>query len=119
MVVALPPEAALLAADVLRAAEAGDPYPARMVDRWCSRTADAVRDEVERLGLGSRPVVILYGGLLDASPWLDGRMREAILEGAPGAQIRRLDVDPVTGAALLARDAWRGAPITWDFVPRR
>lgn len=113
------PEVAALAPALLAAGAAGDALVARIVDRWCAHVTDAVRDEVTRLGLGPEPVVVLYGGLLDASPWLEGRLREAVLEGAPGARIARLAVGPVEGAALLARDAWAGRPVRWEFVPRR
>jgi N-acetylglucosamine kinase-like BadF-type ATPase len=110
---------ARLGAAVVAAAQAGDPYPARMVARWCSRVEGAVRDEVARLDLGPEPVVILFGGLLDASPWLGGRLRDAVRRGAPGARIQGLDCEPVEGAALLALDAWSGDPVRWEFVPRR
>lgn len=113
------PEAALLGPAVARAAEEGDPLPARMVDRWCARVTDAVAEEVDRLGLGPEPAVIVYGGLLEASPWLGERMRQAILAAAPGARPLALDEEPAEGAAGLALDAWRGTPIAWDFTPRR
>ena len=79
----------------------------------------AVAEEVWRLELGDEPAVIVYGGLADASPWLADRLRAAILAGAPGARLIRLAAEPAEGAALLARDAWRGAPVRWDFQPRR
>lgn len=113
------PSAARLAAAVAAAAEAGDPYPARMVDRWCGRVTAAIRDEAQRLGLGPSPCVIVFGGLLEASPWLGARIRSAILAGAPAARLASLDADPVAGAALLARDAWAGRLEPWDFTPRR
>jgi N-acetylglucosamine kinase-like BadF-type ATPase len=112
-------EAALLGAAVARAAERGDPLPARMVDRWCGRVTNAVREEVERLALGPAPAVIVYGGLGDACPWLADRIRAAVLEAAPSARLRAPGRDPVEGAADLARDAWRGSPIAWAFTPRR
>lgn len=113
------PEAARLGLDVVAAAERGDPWPARLVDRWCRRVTGAVHEEVARLDLGESPVVIVYGGLLEASPWLGGRIDAAIRSGAPGARIGRLAGEPVEGAALLARDAWAGEPVAWDFTPRR
>jgi len=113
------PEAALLGAAVARAAEAGDPLPARMVDRWCARVTHAVGQEVDRLGLGPEPAIVVYGGLLDASPWLGTRIRMAILVAAPGARLLSLTAEPAEGAALLALDAWRGTPVAWDFTPRR
>jgi N-acetylglucosamine kinase-like BadF-type ATPase len=113
------PEAALLGAAVARAAERGDPYPRRLVDRWCARVTLAVLEEVERLDLGDEPAVIVYGGLGEASPWLANRVREAVLVGAPRARLLRLETKPATGAAALALDAWRGNPIAWDFTPRR
>jgi N-acetylglucosamine kinase-like BadF-type ATPase len=113
------PEAALLGAAVARAAERGDPLPARMVDRWCGRVTRAVCEEVERLGLGPTPEVIVYGGLGDACPWLADRIRAAVLAAAPGAYLRGLARDPVEGAADLAGDAWGGNPVAWDFNPRR
>jgi hypothetical protein len=78
-----------------------------------------VREEAVRLGLGDGPVVIVYGGLLDASPWLGARIRQAVLDGLPNARLQALEGDPVEGAALLARDAWAGRLAPWDFTPRR
>ena len=103
------PAAAQLGAVVAAAARVGDPYPARLVDRWCGRVTGAVRQEVDRLGLGEDPVVILYGGLLEASQWLGARIRAAVVAGCPGARLTTLGRDPVEGAALLARDAWAGS----------
>ncbi len=113
------PEAALLGAAVARAAERGDPLPVRIVDRWCGRVTKAVREEIERLALGSAPAVIVYGGLGDACPWLAQRIRAAVLEAAPGARLVTLARDPVEGAADLACDAWGCTPVAWDFTPRR
>jgi N-acetylglucosamine kinase-like BadF-type ATPase len=113
------PEAALLGAAVARAAERGDPYPRRMVDRWCARVTDAVREEAERLDLGDQPAVIVYGGLAEASPWLASRIRAAVLAGAPRARVVQLETEPAVGAVAIALDAWLGAPIGWDFTPRR
>ena len=113
------PEAALLGAAVARAAEHGDPFPRRMIDRWCARVTRAVREEAERLDLGDEPAVIVYGGLGEASPWLADRIRGAVLAGAPRARLVRLETEPAAGAAALALDAWRGTPIAWDFTPRR
>ncbi len=113
------PEAALLGAAVARAAERGDPLSARMVDRWCGRVMRAVREEVERLDLGSAPAVIVYGGLGAACPWLSERVRAAVLEAAPGARLLPLTREPVDGAADLALDAWRGRPVASEFTPRR
>jgi N-acetylglucosamine kinase-like BadF-type ATPase len=113
------PSAAQLGAAVAAAALAGDPYPARIVERWCGRVTAAVREEVERLGLGPEPTVVVYGGLLAAAPWLGDRIRAAVLAGAPGARLASAPSEPVEGAALLARDAWAGRVAAWDFVPRR
>ncbi|HYO44373.1 MAG TPA: BadF/BadG/BcrA/BcrD ATPase family protein [Candidatus Limnocylindrales bacterium] len=113
------PEVAHLGAAVVLAAQSGDPYPARMVDRWCRRVTVAVGEEVARLGLGDRPAVLVYGGLMAASPWLADRIREAVREAAPRARMLTLDAEPVDGAALLAIDAWRGTPVAWNFTPRR
>ena len=113
------PEAALLGAAVARAAERGDPYPRRMVDRWCARVAGAVREEAERLDLGDEPAVIVYGGLGEASPWLASRIREAVRAGVPRARLVHLETEPAAGAAALALDVWRGTPIAWAFTPRR
>ena len=113
------PGAALLGAAVVRAAERGDPYPRRMVDRWCARVAGAVGEETERLGLGDEPAVVVYGGLGDASPWLAARIRASVLAGAPRARLVHLEAEPATGAAALALDAWLGGSISWDFTPRR
>jgi N-acetylglucosamine kinase-like BadF-type ATPase len=113
------PEVALLGAAVAAAAERGDPLPARMVDRWCGRVADAAAEEVVRLGLPGDVRVVVYGGLGEVSPWLAGRIRAAVRKGVPRARIVGLAVEPAEGAAALALDAWRGAPVAWDFVPRR
>ena len=114
------PEAASLGAAVARAAERGDPLPVRMVDRWCGRVTRAVAEEVARLGLGDRPAVVVYGGLLEASPWLGERIRDAVLGGAPHARLLALLVEPAEGAADLAIDAWKGHAVAgWGFTPRR
>ncbi|HEY4754336.1 MAG TPA: hypothetical protein VIH37_13700, partial [Candidatus Limnocylindrales bacterium] len=115
------PEArvAELAADVLRAAEAGDPYPLRIVDRWCGRVTRAVREESADLALGESPAVVVYGGLVGQSPWLEARIVQAVLAGAPGARPTHLTAEPVEGAALLARDAWAGRLGPWAFTPLR
>ncbi len=113
------PEVADLAAPALEAAASGDPLAARALDRWLGRVEHAVRLETGRLGFTTPPTVVLYGGLLEAVPWLEGRFRAAILAGAPGALVVRLAVEPVEGAALLAHDAWAGRPIAWEFTPRR
>jgi N-acetylglucosamine kinase-like BadF-type ATPase len=108
-----------LANDVVRAAEAGDPYPRRIVERWCGRVTRAVREEAADLALGDSPVVVVYGGLLRQSPWLEARIVQAVLAGAPGARPIHLTAEPVEGAALLARDAWAGRLGPWAFTPRR
>jgi N-acetylglucosamine kinase-like BadF-type ATPase len=113
------PTVARLGAAVALAAEASDPFARRLVDRWCRHVAGAVREEAERLRLGAEPVVIVYGGLLDASPWLGGRIADAVRLGAPGARVSTLEAEPVAGAARLARDAWAGRVGPWDFTPRR
>ncbi len=113
------PAAAGLGAVVAAAAAEGDAFAGRVVDRWCGRVSAAVREEVGRLGLGPQPTVIVYGGLLEASPWLGARIRAAVLAGAPGARFAPLEAEPVEGAALLARDAWAGRFAAWDFAPRR
>ncbi len=113
------PEVAALGAAVVAAARAGDHYPARMVDRWCARVTAAVREEASRLELGPAPVVVVYGGLLDASAWLEARIVDAVTAALPAARVIRLEAEPAAGAAALARDAWAGCPVTWAFVPRR
>jgi N-acetylglucosamine kinase-like BadF-type ATPase len=113
------PEAALLGAAVARAAERGDPYPRRMVDRWSARVTLAIREEAGRLELGDEPAVIVYGGLGEASPWLATQIRDAVLAGAPRAHLVRLETEPAAGAVGLALDAWHGTPVAWDFTPRR
>lgn len=113
------PEVAAMAPALLAAGEAGDALVARIVDRWCAHVTTAVWEEAQGLGLGASPAVVLYGGLLEASPWLSGRLRAAILAGSPAARIERLAAEPVEGAALLARDAWAGRPVRWEFTPRR
>jgi N-acetylglucosamine kinase-like BadF-type ATPase len=113
------PGAAALGAAVARAAEAGDPYPARMVDRWCRRVTAAVREEVAQLDLGDAPTIVVYGGLAEAVPWLATRIAEAARVAAPGARLVAPDREPVEGAVDLALDAWGGSPIGWSFTPRR
>ncbi len=112
------PEAGRLGAAVAEAARDGDPVAARMIDRWCGRVTAAVAEECGRLGLGGAPAVIVYGGLGEASPWLAARIRAAVLAGAPGAGFVTPALEPVEGAALLARDAWSGDLAPWDFVAR-
>jgi hypothetical protein len=63
--------------------------------------------------------VIRYGGLADAVPWLGERIDAAIRAAVPHARLLPLTSEPAEGAADLARDAWGGTHIAWDFVPRR
>ena len=85
------------------AAAQGDAVAQALVDRQADEIVAMVVSAVRRLHLTRRDVdVVLGGGIFAAG---DGRFVARIDGGvravAPAARVRRLDVPPIVGAALL------------------
>ncbi|MGN9906608.1 N-acetylglucosamine kinase [Phytohabitans sp. LJ34] len=92
-------------------AGAGDPTARRIVARQAGEIVALVRVAATRLDLRDVPyAVVLGGGVLAARhPLLMDAVEEGIAAHSPHATLTLLAAPPVTGAALLALDAF-GAP---------
>jgi N-acetylglucosamine kinase-like BadF-type ATPase len=92
-------------------AAAGDPTARRIVARQADEIVRLVRVAATRLDLRDLPyAVVLGGGVLAARhPLLMDAVEAGIAEHSPHATLAVLAAAPVTGAALLALDAF-GAP---------
>jgi N-acetylglucosamine kinase-like BadF-type ATPase len=112
-----------LAPVLLRAASEDDPVATSVVNRLADEISVMSVTAMRRLDLTGLAVpVILGGGVMTArNPLLMEGITRRLTEAAPGAQIRVIDVPPVTGAALLGLDhvgagpgaesRLRGAPV--------
>jgi N-acetylglucosamine kinase-like BadF-type ATPase len=68
-------------------------------------TVAAVRLGLDRVPAGQQVPVVLGGSLMTASdPLLTGAITEGLAARLPAAEVRIVDVPPVTGAALLGLD---------------
>jgi N-acetylglucosamine kinase-like BadF-type ATPase len=98
-----PSDLGALAHTVEAAADQGDPVAAGILDAAALELASAARAVRERLVFPEGPVpVILAGGAFRACPSLAVRL-DARLE-LRDAEVRRLEVEPASGAVTLARD---------------
>jgi len=95
-----------LARVVFAAAGDGDAVARGLVDRQADELAAMVVSAVRRLHLSRHDVDVVLGGGIFASG--DRRFLDRVADGiravAPLARVRRLDVPPLVGAALLAGD---------------
>ncbi len=116
---------ALLAPDVLAAAQEGDAVATRLVDKQADEVVAFVRAVSQRLGLAGQAIPVVLGGGLLAST--EGRLHERVEAGlahvAPLAHTVLVTDPPVLGGILLgleradaapeallrARTAWRDA----------
>jgi N-acetylglucosamine kinase-like BadF-type ATPase len=95
---------------VERAREAGDAVAADILERAADELTLAAQSVVVRLEMrGESCPFILSGGMFKVVPWLVGALQQRLVEIAPQAEVRRLDVEPATGAVRLALDAARGS----------
>lgn len=99
---------ALIAVEVIRAAEAGD-EAAREVVRWAGEElgwlAVAVARQIEMENEAVE--VIQSGSVFEAGAVLADPMREVVLRHCPRAIIKRLDGPPVVGAVILGMEQAR------------
>ncbi|MCB0115529.1 MAG: hypothetical protein KDD84_15630 [Caldilineaceae bacterium] len=94
---------AALAPLAIECAAAGDAVAQTILDEGAEGLAVAVKAVVVGLNLQAQPIpLILAGGMLRPGPYQDA-VRHRVGLFAPQAQILRPTVDPVIGAAWLAR----------------
>lgn len=95
-----------LAPVVFAAAAQGDAVAQALVDRQADELVAMVVSAVRRLRLARRDVdVVLGGGIFAAGDGpFEARIACGVRAVAPAARVRRLDVPPIVGAALLACD---------------
>lgn len=93
-----------LAPIVLRAA-ADDPVAAGIEERLADEIVALARAALKRLAVTEPLDVVVGGGLMrSASPRLLARIEEGLSGLTPAARLRRLELPPIVGAALLALD---------------
>ncbi len=104
-------EIALLAPQVIRAAEEGDLMASDVILRAADSLAQAVDAVARRLDLWGTPFpLVLSGGLLQNSDFYRRLVVQSVRARVPGAQPRRPKDDAALGAAMLARELL-GSPL--------
>ena len=100
-----------LAPVVFAIAGSGDPEARGIADHLADELAGAAVATIRRLRLvRARVSVVLAGGVFGTDDVVfHARLRDRIQTGVPRANVARLEVPPVAGAALLGLD-WIGAP---------
>jgi N-acetylglucosamine kinase-like BadF-type ATPase len=90
------------------AARKGDAAAIDLLRRQGEELASSAKAVIGKLGMsGETFPVVLVGSILtraQGETWTMRPLREALIKLAPGAEIVRLDVEPVTGAILAAMD---------------
>jgi N-acetylglucosamine kinase-like BadF-type ATPase len=101
-----------LAPLLLQVADEGDPVARAVVSRLADEISVMAINAMRRLDLtGQATPVVLGGGVLTArNPLLMDSVTRQLLEAAPRAQVRVIDVPPVVGAALLGLDHVHAPP---------
>ena len=101
---------------VFAAAGAGDAVSRGILDRVADELAVTALAAMRRLGIVRQAVpVVLSGGVFRADdPAFHARIAERIHAAAPRAEIVRLELPPVAGAALLGLDALGADAATHD-----
>ena len=91
---------------VFKAAAGGDFVAQELIDEMAVEIIVTACAAIRRLRVANRDVHVVLGGsvLRAADDGLVGRIRDGIREVAPLAEIRRLKVPPVLGAALMGLD---------------
>ena len=97
---------------LLQAATEGDPVARTVVNRLADEISVMAITAMRRLDLaGQATPVILGGGVVTArNPLLMDGITRQLVQAAPRAQVRVIDVPPVVGAALLGLDHVHAAP---------
>jgi N-acetylglucosamine kinase-like BadF-type ATPase len=101
-----------LAPLLLHVADEGDPVARGVVSRLADEISVMAINAMRRLDLTEQATpVVLGGGVLTArNALLMDRVTRQLLEAAPRAQVRVIDVPPVVGAALLGLDHVHAPP---------
>jgi N-acetylglucosamine kinase-like BadF-type ATPase len=92
-------------APIVLGAAGHDPVAAAIEQRLADEIVALARAAVARLVLSEPVDVVVGGGLMrSADPRLLGRIEEGLAELSPAATLRRTELPPIVGAALLALD---------------
>src|SRR5262249_11722363 len=104
---------AMLGPSVQMASESGDEVASSILDQAATELALAAKSVAERLDLREESFpFVLAGGVFRVVPLLFERVRERLLDIAPGASVDILRDEPARGAVRLALlEAQGGAPI--------
>lgn len=97
---------------VFEVAARGDAVALAQIERLVEEIVLLSTVSLNKLDLMDEPVDIVLGGgvLTNTGEIVVGPVRERVLEQAPLAQVRVVDVPPVVGAALLGLDTIGAAP---------
>ena len=99
------PQLAAILPAVLRVAEAGDPATRSIVERAIADYVCTAVTIVRKTGSSSPDVVFGGGRLLSAPEWFLKRIVDGVLRECPGVRIRRPELSPAVGAAIMAAHA--------------
>jgi len=104
---------AMLGPSVQMASESGDEVASSILDRAATELALAAKSVTERLQLQDESFpFVLAGGVFRVVPLLLERVRQRLLDLAPGATVDILRDEPARGAVRLALlEAQGGAPV--------
>lgn len=105
-------ELTMLSPLVFRACAAGEEWACRVRDELADEIVANVTAAIERLSLADVELDVVVGGGVFANDDIEfhGRIERGVTALASNAVMRRLDDPPITGAALLALDAYGGSP---------
>jgi N-acetylglucosamine kinase-like BadF-type ATPase len=96
-------EIAALAPLVFEAAAQGDAVARRLIRCGCQAMAECALAVARKLGMEAEPSELaITGGLTNAGEALLAPFRAAVAERLPACQVKRSELTPATGAALLA-----------------
>ncbi len=97
---------------VFEVAARGDAVAQSQIDRLVEEIVLLATVSMRKLNLMDEPVDVVLGGgvLTNTGDTVVGPVRRQILEAAPLAQVRLVDVPPVVGAALLGLDHIGASP---------
>lgn len=97
-----PTQWARLLPAVFAAGEAGDPAAAALIERAAADYVCAAGAMIRKTGHAA-PDVAFGGGRLALAPeWFMRRLSDAVLRDWPGARVRRPELTPAVGAAIMA-----------------
>lgn len=105
-------------ADVIQhATESGDAVAADILNRAAAELGSAAASVVTRLGMrGEIFQTVLAGGIFRGIPLLGGAVEARMAEIAPRSTVRRLGVEPASGAVTLALAAAHGRIVIPSYI---